>query len=42
MDDTNIALLAWEILGVIVGLVIIFLLIKMIPELRRYFLLKSM
>jgi hypothetical protein len=42
MDDTNMALLAWEILGVIVGLVIIFLLIKMIPELRRYFLLKSM
>jgi hypothetical protein len=42
MDDTNIALLAWEILGVIVGLGIIFLLIKMIPELRRYFLLKSM
>ena len=38
----NIALLAWEILGVIVGLVIIFLLIKMIPELRRHFLLKSM
>jgi hypothetical protein len=42
MDDTNIALLAWEILGVIVGVGIIFLLIKMIPELRRYFLLKSM
>jgi hypothetical protein len=42
MDDTNMALLAWEILGVIVGLAIIFLLIKMIPELRRYFLLKSM
>jgi hypothetical protein len=42
MDDTNFALLAWEILGVIVGVGIIFLLIKMIPELRRYFLLKSM
>jgi hypothetical protein len=42
MDDTNIAVLAWEILGVIVGVGIIFLLIKMIPELRRYFLLKSM
>jgi hypothetical protein len=42
MDDTNPALLAWEILGVIVGVGIIFLLIKMIPELRRYFLLKSM
>jgi hypothetical protein len=42
MDDTNIAVLAWEIVGVIVGLGIIFLLIKMIPELRRYFLLKSM
>jgi len=42
MDDTNFALLAWEILGVSVGVGIIFLLIKMIPELRRYFLLKSM
>jgi len=42
MDDTNIALLAWAILGVIVGVGIIFLLIKKIRELRRYFLLKSM
>ena len=42
MEDTNIALLAWEILGAIVALVIIILVIKMIPEMRRYFLLKSM
>jgi hypothetical protein len=42
MEDTNIALLAWEILGAIVALVVIILLIKMIPEMRRYFLLKGM
>ena len=42
MEDTNLALLAWEILGAIVALVIIILVIKMIPEMRRYFLLKSM
>ena len=42
MDDTNFALLAWEILGVIVALIIIFVVIRMIPEMRRYFRLKSM
>jgi len=42
MDDTNIALVAWEILGAIVVLVIIIFVIMMIPEMRRYFRLKSM
>ncbi len=42
MDDTNVALLAWEILGAIVALVIIISVIVMIPELRRYLRLKSM
>ena len=42
MEDTNVALLAWEILGVIVALSIILFVIRMIPELRRYFMLKSM
>jgi hypothetical protein len=42
MDDTNVALLAWEILGAIVGLVIIIFVIMMIPEMRRYLRLKSM
>jgi hypothetical protein len=43
MDDTtNVALLAWEILGAIVGLIIIIVVIGMIPEMRRYFRLKSM
>jgi len=42
MDDTNVALLAWEILGAIVGLGIIIFVILMIPEMRRYLRLKSM
>jgi len=42
MDTSNPALLAWEILGIIVLLLIIFCVIRMIPELRRYFLLKGM
>ena len=42
MDDTNVALLAWEILGAIVGLAIIILVIMIIPEMRRYLRLKSM
>lgn len=42
MEDTNVALLAWEILGAIVALVVIIFVIKMIPEMRRYFLLKNM
>ena len=42
MDDTNVALLAWEILGAIIGLVIIIFVIMMIPEMRRYLRLKSM
>ena len=42
MDDTNVALLAWEILGGIVALVVIIVIIMMIPEMRRYLRLKSM
>jgi len=42
MEDTNVALLAWEILGAIVGLVVIIFVIMMIPEMRRYLRLKSM
>jgi len=42
MDDTNGALVAWEIVGGVVLLVAIIMVIKMIPELRRYFRLKSM
>ena len=43
MDDTtNVALLAWEILGAIVALIIIIVVIAMIPEMRRYLRLKSM
>jgi hypothetical protein len=42
MDDTNGALLAWEIVGGIVLLVAIIMVIKMIPEVRRYLRLKSM
>ena len=42
MDDTNVALLAWEILGAIVGLAIIIFDIMKIPEMRRYLRLKSM
>jgi hypothetical protein len=42
MDTTNVALLAWEILGAIVLLIIIIAVIAMIPEMRRYLRLKNM
>ena len=42
MDTTNVALLAWEILGAIVLLIVIISILVMIPEMRRYFRLKSM
>ena len=42
MDTSNPALLAWEILGIIVVLFIIIFTLMMIPELVRYFRLKSM
>ena len=42
MDDTNVALLAWEILGAIIALIIIIAVIAMIPEMRRYLRLKNM
>ena len=42
MDTSNPALLAWEILGIIVLLIIIISILVMIPEMRRYFRLKSM
>lgn len=42
MDETNDALLAWEIVGGVALLVAIIMVIKMIPELRRYLRLKSM
>ena len=42
MDDTNVALLAWKILGAIVALIIIIAIIAMIPEMRRYLRLKNM
>ena len=42
MDETNGALLAWEIVGGIVVLLAIIMVIRMIPELRRYLRLKSM
>jgi uncharacterized membrane protein len=42
MEDTNVALSAWEILGAILALVIIGFVIMMIPEMRRYLRLKSM
>ncbi len=38
----NTALLAWEIVGGIVALIIIIMVISMIPELVRYMKLKSM
>ena len=38
----NAALLAWEIVGGIVALIIIIMVISMIPELVRYMKLKSM
>jgi len=42
MDDRNIALEAWEILGAIIALVIVGAIIAMIPEMRRYLRLKNM
>ncbi len=42
MDDTNVALDAWEILGAIFALIIIIAIIGMIPEMRRYLRLKNM
>ena len=42
MDDKNVALLAWEILGAIIALIIIVAIIAMIPEMRRYLRLKNM
>ena len=42
MDDRNVALEAWEILGAIIALVIIGTIIAMIPEMRRYLRLKNM
>jgi hypothetical protein len=42
MDDTNVALVAWEILGAIIALIIIIAIIAMIPEMRRYLRLKNM
>ena len=42
MDDRNVALEAWEILGAIIALIIIITVIAMIPEMRRYLRLKNM
>jgi len=42
MEENNVALLAWEILGTIVALIIIIFVIMMIPEMRRYLRLKNM
>ena len=42
MDDTNVALLAWKILGAVIALIIILGFIAMIPEMRRYLRLKNM
>ena len=42
MDDTNVALEAWEILGAVIALIIILAIIAMIPEMRRYLRLKNM
>ena len=42
MDDKNVALLAWEIVGKIIALIIIITIIAMIPEMRRYLRLKNM
>jgi hypothetical protein len=42
MDDTNVALEAWEILGAIIALILIITFIAMIPEMRRYLRLKNM
>lgn len=38
----NAALLAWEIVGAVVALIIIVMVILMIPEMIRYFKLKGM
>ena len=42
MEDDNVALMAWEILGAIVALVFIIGFLRMIPEMRRYLRLKDM
>jgi len=42
MDDRNVALEAWEILGAIIALIILGAIIAMIPEMRRYLRLKNM
>jgi hypothetical protein len=42
MDDTNVALEAWKILGAIIALILILGIIAMIPEMRRYLRLKNM
>ena len=42
MDDKNVALEAWEILGAIIALIIIGVIVAMIPEMRRYLRLKNM
>ena len=42
MDDKNVALEAWQILGALIALVIIGAIIAMIPEMRRYLRLKNM
>ena len=42
MDDRNIALEAWEILGAVIALILILGIIAMIPEMRRYLRLKNM
>ena len=42
MDDKNVALEAWEILGAIIALLLILGFIAMIPEMRRYLRLKNM
>lgn len=42
MEDKNVALEAWEILGAIIVLIIISAIIAMIPEMRRYLRLKNM
>ena len=42
MDDKNVALEAWEILGAVIALILILGIIAMIPEMRRYLRLKNM
>lgn len=42
MDTSNPALLAWEIVGLIVLLIVIIMIIANLPGLVRYFRLKNM